>query len=274
MATHQSPAAPRCDRPARAFTLVELLVVIGIIAVLLSVLLPVLGSVRRRAQSTACASNMRQIYMAMIMHATDNKQTLPRPYLVAEMSSNPDLVKVCAWLQKVAAASGHIDLDDGKGLLWKHIKGKTARGKVMMCPGDDGEMLEGHPVNAAFPRNTSYSLNHLIRRDGSPTSPGIKITKVKESSSRIMIYEELAPNDSWCIMGQDSADVPSGRHGANMRDAFRSSPTTPEYKSKGRGNHCFFDGHVESLAPGQLLKPTGDPRYHFPLLVGDRTTFP
>jgi prepilin-type processing-associated H-X9-DG protein len=217
---------------------------------------------------------MRQIYMAMIMHATDNRQTLPRPYLVGEMSSDAALVKVCAWLQKVSGASGHIDFDDGKGLLWKHIKGKTARAKVMMCPGDEGEMLEGHPINPSFPRNTSYSLNHLIRRDGSPNSPGIKLTKVKDSSQRIMIYEELAPNDSWCIMSQSSADVPSGRHGTGMRDAFRANPSTPEYRSKGRGNHCFFDGHVESLPPGRLLPPRGDPRYHFPLLVGDRTTFP
>src|SRR5687767_2469807 len=71
----------------KGFTLVELLVVIGIIAVLISILLPSLNQARRKAQAVQCGSNMRQVYQAMLMFAQDNKQHLPRPYLVGELAS-------------------------------------------------------------------------------------------------------------------------------------------------------------------------------------------
>ena len=266
---------PRARHPG--FTLVELLVVIGIIAVLLSILLPALGGVRRRAQSTACMSNVRQVFMAINLFANDNKGHLPRPYGVGDLSSDPVLVKNFAWLQKVSGAAGHIDMDDEKGALWKYLKGKETRSKVMMCPGDDGEPVAGHATMAAYPRNTSYSLNSYIEQPAPLNGDqylGIKMTKVKESASKILIYEELAPNDAWCIIGRSGDDVPSGRHGAGMKQSYRNQPDHPEYKSKGRGNFGFFDGHVESLAPKDLLKPTGNWNYHAPLKMGDPTVFP
>ena len=65
----------------RAFTLVELLVVIGIIALLISILLPALSKARQSSNVIACASNIRQLMMSFRLFAQDHNGSLPGGYV-------------------------------------------------------------------------------------------------------------------------------------------------------------------------------------------------
>ena len=73
---------------SRGFTLVELLVVIAIISVLAGLLLPTLGSAKRKAQTAACLSNLHQIGLAMELYIQDNDHRLPVSARMPSLNTN------------------------------------------------------------------------------------------------------------------------------------------------------------------------------------------
>ena len=96
----------------QAFTLVELLVVIGLIAVLVSLLLPVISKARSAAQSAACLSNLRQMGTAWTMYTSENRGRLMD--YVWNSPTQPDRAWSGYWL----------------GVLDEY----KVRGKTLLCP--------------------------------------------------------------------------------------------------------------------------------------------
>lgn len=283
------------------FTLVELLVVIGIIAILISILLPALNRAKDKARGVSCASNERQIYMLCMMFAQDNKGHLPRPSWNSNNYQNgtgagvqyDNLNAVCQGDAAHPTGEGIVDFEHGG--LWRYLQGIEARKNVWICPGDNGEAVRYGSIQhvAGEGRNFSYSFHAYVgdRKDtqlgqfridsapGPKILPGVTIGSIKNAADHIYIWEEVGPNDTWCLhpmddqfrgIGANYDDTPTGRHGGlkavnGNRD---TNPGTPGYKQwlkAGSGNHCFFDGHVEALSPGQILNDKRRNNYYMPL---------
>ena len=154
------------------FTLVELLVVIGIIALLISILLPSLNKAREAAKQTACLSNMRQIGIAMVMYTNDFRGMYPAPY---QPTYDP-------W-----QASWNLQLVQGK-----YLSGdlSTYSSPIMVCPSDDITRAWGHPSTYwANVGHWSYLCGWTYW--GTGTSPGKSITtsKVKRPAEFILVFE-------------------------------------------------------------------------------------
>lgn len=134
------------------FTLVELLVVIGIIAVLVAILLPALSKARKAAILTSCATQLREVAAACTMYAQDNKGYIPE---YQDYKRDPVLLYQTYDVQLSSMKPGTLNLntvpfptipDAGLGRL---IKRKyLANPKILMCPGQP-QMFD--PNNAYRP---------------------------------------------------------------------------------------------------------------------------
>ena len=179
-----------------AFTLVELLVVIGIIALLVSILLPALNKAREDAKRVRCLSNQRQLVMAWQMYASDCKGHFAGANTPVFSAAGPDGKGWWNW----AAAGNTLDcLYQGK--LWPYLKNYD----VYKCPND--RIMYTH----------TYSVNgYLAGEDGARI---FTTGAIKKAYATFVFIEELDPRgyeiNSFMVNhypAQTWTDVPGNMH--------------------------------------------------------------
>jgi len=144
---------------SRAFTLVELLVVIGIIALLIAILFPALRRAKESANAAQCSSNLRQLMMGFLMFANEHKGHLPGNYWDAQ-AQQPDPEKR-DWLLGDNPGQGNPvqQLADGpeKGTIYKYVNNKA----VYLCPSTvEDSMNAGFGSNGKFDYAAFIDLYH------------------------------------------------------------------------------------------------------------------
>jgi prepilin-type N-terminal cleavage/methylation domain-containing protein/prepilin-type processing-associated H-X9-DG protein len=206
-----------------AFTLVELLVVMGIIAVLVAVLLPAVGAARENAKRVKCLSNVRQLTAAWHMFSYEHKG---------------ELCPASTWFKTNAGRN-----DFAGGGLWPYVKDS----QVYLCPND--------PVAP----NSVYSMNVMLGGIPLKGAPARRMSQVKRPDRTFVLIEGIGlAEDSMTRPGSNPPfptpvypDTGFSLPPGNYHSLGRANGTPVAFAD----GHAIFWAYAESLADHMLRNP-------------------
>jgi prepilin-type N-terminal cleavage/methylation domain-containing protein/prepilin-type processing-associated H-X9-DG protein len=209
----------------QAFTLVELLVVMGIIAILAGLLLPALAHAKEKAKRTICLNNEKQIMLATQIYGNDNNGYLPYPN---DLFQETTLVtNQAGWLYK---GTNNIAAADGQktGVLWEYIQAQ----KIYFCPMDAPPLVYGSPSAPRPQQLSSYCMNAVAWGFSSLPMSTYRIASLRPDAIGY-----------WEPTSGPEADAGGWNDGCNLP---RSTETVTA-RHDGGGTVSCFDGHVEYM---------------------------
>ena len=220
----------------RAFTLVELLVVISIIGLLAGLAVPAINGALKKAKSGACLSNLRQIGIATLAYAAENSSIFPE----AGSGNSP------GWATNIAA--------------FMNVDTKSKK-SVFVCPGCEKAVQDAGPGEVAV----TYGMHGGLMQRGAPATN--RLTSVARSSQVILAADMCQDpgNKGWSPYSIENPPIfvsqSGGRGGSIQMDSPISTATDSDtgnspwmrYRHSGKVNVVMCDGHAESFTKGSVL---------------------
>lgn len=215
--------AVRAPVHGRGFTLIELLVSIGVIALLISILLPSLAGSRRAARSLVCAVNLRSLQLAHAAYLVDSDGMM---------------------------------LGTSHGSSWRDVLRTYDAALLLRCPDDDSPHFEpddpdepGRPVDGVY-RQASYALNYELSPDNptgtaridavpfpSATIHGVPLVREGSSAAGDHVHPRLWLSANPAFIPRKAAtEIQTDDHGGEALSWMALA------------NYGYLDGHAESSA--------------------------
>ncbi|MCS7089145.1 MAG: prepilin-type N-terminal cleavage/methylation domain-containing protein [Limisphaera sp.] len=238
------PACPERRLPSgqshAAFTLTELLVVLGIVTILAGLLLPALSRARAQARDLACQNHMRQLQICWYLYAGDHGDILPPNNSVYSLTTGNPLALGASW----CPGNARLDVEPSNilnGLLYPYNRST----EIYRCPADRSkvETPEGHPL--PFPRTRSYNMSQSV--NGWPEFDP-RLAEIIPSYKKLSQIQSPPPARLMVFLDVHEDAILDSLFGIPTQQVFgdrREWWDIPADRHRQGCNLSFADGHVE-----------------------------
>jgi len=238
--------------PRQAFTLVEMLVVIAIIAILAAMVLPALARGKATARRAACESNLRQLGLAAELYWGDNNGDCFYYSSISTSTNNNDALWWFGWMQGTYVSEGHRAFDLSQGVLFRYLNGSDVR----LCPSPSW----GSPLFKLKGSNVVFSYGYNRYLGPSKNKPQ-GITRVMHPAETALFADSAQVNT---FQAPASAARPMFEewYYQDLETNYSSVNNGPNghFRHAGKAGVVFVDGHVdlEKPVPGSFDKRMPD----------------